>query len=134
MADATPRFKTLEPAEMTEEQRQVAAAIIAGPRGGMRGPFNALLRSPDLAERAQKLGEYVRFRSSLPARLNELAILITAREWSAQFEWHAHYQLAMKAGLAAEIADAIAARARPCAPTPRNSSRGGALLRQRNPG
>jgi 4-carboxymuconolactone decarboxylase len=107
------RFKQLAREEMTEEQRRAADAIVAGPRGGMRGPFNALLRSPELADRAQRLGEYVRFKSSLPARLNELAILVTAREWSAQYEWYAHRQLAEKAGLAPAIAAAIAEGRRP---------------------
>ena len=107
------RMKQLTQEEMTPEQRRVADGIVAGPRGGMRGPFNALLRSPELAERAQKLGEYVRFKSSLPQRLNELAILLTAREWGAQYEWYAHRQLAEKAGLAPAIAAAIAEGERP---------------------
>jgi 4-carboxymuconolactone decarboxylase len=103
-----PRFKPLTPEEMTPEQRQVAAAIVAGPRGGMRGPFSALLRSPELADRAQKLGEYVRFRSSLPKALNELAILVTARHWTAQYEWYAHARLAAEAGLAPALIAALA--------------------------
>jgi 4-carboxymuconolactone decarboxylase len=107
------RMKPLTPETMTPEQRRVADEIVAGPRGGMRGPFSALLRSPELAERAQKLGEYVRFNSSLDKRLNELAILVTAREWGAQYEWYAHRQLALKAGLAAAIADAIGEGKRP---------------------
>ena len=109
----TRRFKVLEPAEMTEVQRKAYEGIISGPRGGARGPFNALLRSPDLADRVQRVGEYVRFKSSLPARLNELAILMVARYWTAQYEWYAHRELAMKAGLDPKIADAIAARKRP---------------------
>jgi hypothetical protein len=98
---------------MSPEQRQVANDIVAGPRGAMAGPFNAWLRSPPLADRMQKVGEYVRFHSSIPHRLNELAILVTARAWSADFEWWAHYQIALKAGLDAKIADAIAAGRRP---------------------
>jgi 4-carboxymuconolactone decarboxylase len=98
---------------MSAEQKRVADAIQGGPRGGLRGPFNALLRSPDLADRFQKVGEYVRFQSSLPARLNELAILIVARKWAAQFEWHAHHQFAMQAGLDPAIAAAIAEGKRP---------------------
>jgi 4-carboxymuconolactone decarboxylase len=93
------RFKPLKPEEMTDEQRKVYQEIAGGPRGGVRGPFNPLLRSPELAERAQKLGEYLRFNSSLPPRLNELAILIVARTWTAQYEWYAHEKLALKAGL-----------------------------------
>ncbi|MBK1661962.1 carboxymuconolactone decarboxylase family protein [Paracraurococcus ruber] len=98
---------------MTAEQKRVAEAITAGPRGGLRGPFPAMLRSPEVAERFQKLGEYLRFQSSIPAALNELAILVTAREWSAQYEWYAHHLLAMKAGLPAAIAEAVAEGRKP---------------------
>jgi 4-carboxymuconolactone decarboxylase len=107
------RFPPLTPEQMSPEQRQVANEIVAGPRGGMSGPFNAWLRSPPIADRFQKVGEYVRFHSAIPHRLNELAILVTARAWSAQFEWWAHYQIALKAGLDVKIADAIAAGRRP---------------------
>jgi 4-carboxymuconolactone decarboxylase len=109
----TQRFKPLTPETMTPEQKQVADKIMAGPRKGMRGPFNALLRSPELADYAQKLGEYVRFKTSIPPRLNELAILLTARRWTAQYEWYAHHRLAMQAGLSADIAAAIAEGKRP---------------------
>jgi 4-carboxymuconolactone decarboxylase len=102
------------PAEAwTAEQRRVADGIVGGPRGGLRGPFPAMLRSPEVAERFQKLGEYLRFNSSIPAALNELAILVTAREWSAQYEWYAHHLLAMKAGLPAPIAQAVAEGRKP---------------------
>lgn len=108
-----PRFKQLEKAEMTDAQRKAYEAIVSGPRAGARGPFNALLRSPDLADRVQRVGEYVRFNSSLPARLNELAILITARYWNAQYEWYAHNLLALKAGLDPQVAAAVAQGKRP---------------------
>lgn len=108
-----PRFKTLTPETMTPEQRQVADSIVKGPRGGMRGPFNALLRSPGLADAAQKLGEHVRFKMTMPAPLRELAILLTARHWTAQYEWYAHNKIARDAGLAPAICDAIAERKRP---------------------
>ena len=107
------RFSPLQPERMSSEQKRVADAIQGGPRGGLRGPFNALLRSPELADRFQKVGEYIRFHSSLPARLNELAILIVARKWAAQFEWYAHHQFAMQAGLDPAIAVAIAEGKRP---------------------
>ena len=107
------RFSPLQPERMSSEQKRVADAIQGGPRGGLRGPFNALLRSPELADRFQKVGEYIRFQSSLPARLNELAILIVARKWAAQFEWYAHHQFAMKAGLDPAVAAAIAEGRRP---------------------
>ena len=114
----TQRFKPLTPETMTPEQKEVADRIMAGPRKGMRGPFSALLRSPDLADSAQKLGEYVRFKTSIAPRLNELAILLTARHWTAQYEWYAHRRLAMHAGLSPEIADAIAEGKRPGAMNP----------------
>ncbi len=107
------RFKPLAEADMTPEQLAAYREIVAGPRGAARGPFGALLRSPELAGHAQRLGAYVRFGSSLPARLNELAILVTARYWSAQFEWHAHHALALQAGLDPAIAADIAAGRRP---------------------
>ncbi|WP_200306508.1 carboxymuconolactone decarboxylase family protein [Paracraurococcus ruber] len=107
------RLPPIAPEAMTAEQKRVAEAITAGPRGGLRGPFPAMLRSPEVAERFQKLGEYLRFQSSIPAALNELAILVTAREWSAQYEWYAHHLLAMKAGLPAAIAEAVAEGRKP---------------------
>ncbi len=107
------RLPPIDPADWTPEQKKVAEEIVAGPRGGMPGPFNAWLRSPDLAARFQKVGEYARFHTSLPPALNEIAILLVARDWSAAFEWYAHYQLAMKAGLSPAIAEAIAHRRRP---------------------
>ena len=115
MADATgpERLPPIPPERMTPRQREVAEAIAGGPRGGLRGPFQAWLRSPEVADRFQRVGEYVRFQSSIPAALNELAILVTAREWTAQFEWHAHRELAMKAGLPPAIADAVARGERP---------------------
>ncbi len=108
-----PRFKTLTPETMTSEQRRVAEAIVKGPRAGMRGPFNALLRSPALADKAQQLGEHVRFKISLPPPLKELAILLTARHWTAQYEWYAHNRLAREAGLDPKICDAIAEAKKP---------------------
>jgi 4-carboxymuconolactone decarboxylase len=108
-----PRLPPLAEIDMNEAQRVVYRAIASGPRGAVSGPFNALLRSPELADRLQRVGAYVRFESSLPARLNELAILVTARYWSAQFEWYAHRQFAERAGLAPAVAEAIAEGRRP---------------------
>src|SRR5882672_10875483 len=108
-----PRFKPLVKSDMSEAQRKVYEEIASGPRAGVRGPFNAFLRSPELADRAQKLGEYVRFNTSLPERIKEFAILITARHWSAQYEWHAHHIHAMKAGLNPQIAADLARGKRP---------------------
>jgi 4-carboxymuconolactone decarboxylase len=113
MAQDGPRFKPLAPEEMSEAQRKVYQEIAGGPRGGVRGPFNALLRSPELADRAQKMGEYIRFNTSLPPRLSELAILVTARYWSSQYEWHAHYPFALKGGLPAKVAAELAQGRKP---------------------
>jgi 4-carboxymuconolactone decarboxylase len=109
------RFPPLEPDAMTAAQRAVAEAIVSGPRGGLRGPFQAWLRSPVLADRLQKVGEYLRFSSTAPRRLNELAILITARAWDAQFEWWAHHRLALEAGLDPAVAADLAEGRRPAA-------------------
>jgi 4-carboxymuconolactone decarboxylase len=108
-----PRYPELRPEQLTEAQTRVYQSIAAGPRGGVRGPFNALLRSPDLADRVQKVGEYLRFNTSLPARLNELAILVNARFWGSKYEWYAHRPLAEKAGLAPSIGEALAQNKRP---------------------
>jgi len=113
--DAPPRLPPIPESELNAAQRRVRAGIASGPRGGVRGPFDALLRSPEFADRLQKVGAYVRFESSLPPRLSELAILVTARYWGAQYEWHAHRRLAEQAGLAPAIADAIAEKRRPAA-------------------
>jgi 4-carboxymuconolactone decarboxylase len=102
---------TLE--KMTPAQRNIAEAIMNGPRGRMRGPFNAWLRNPVLADRLQKVGEYVRFNTSLDKRINEMAILMTAQAWGAQYEWYAHAPLAVKAGLDPSVVAAIGAGRKP---------------------
>ena len=109
------RFKPLTYAEMTPEQRAMIDHLLSGERGGTGGPFNVLLRSPEMGDIAQQLGARVRYHSSLPNRLNEMAILLTARDWTAQYEWYAHKRLALQAGLNPGIVDAIAAGRRPAA-------------------
>ena len=117
-AQAADRFPILTPEQMTPAQKTVAEAIMAGPRGQLSGPFNAWLRSPDLANRLQKVGEYLRFQSSVPTRLNEFAILTTARAWDSPYEWYAHYPLALKAGLKPAIAADLARGVRPAGMAP----------------
>ena len=107
------RFPDLSPDQMSPAQTRVADAIKSGPRGGIRGPFAVLLRSPELADRVQRLGEHLRFNSSLSPRLNEFAIIINARFWESKYEWFAHRPLAERAGLAQSIADAVARGERP---------------------
>ena len=113
----SPRFALLTEATMTPRQRESYQGIVSGPRKGARGPFNALLRSPEVADRVQKVGEYIRFQSTIPAALNEMAILITGRFWGAQYEFWAHSRLARTAGLPDPIIDAIAQNRRPSAMT-----------------
>jgi len=108
-----PTFKKLAESELNPAQLKIYQGLMAGPRGGVRGPFNALLRSPVLCDRVQSVGEFLRFESSIPARLNEFAILITARYWTSQYEWFAHYPHAMKGGLKPEIAADLAQGKRP---------------------
>ena len=98
----TPALDTLSP-----EQREVHESISSGPRGGVHGPLGVWLWRPELASRAQALGRYCRYDSSLPPRLSELAILTTARHWSAEFEWLHHKQPALDAGLDPNIIEAI---------------------------
>jgi 4-carboxymuconolactone decarboxylase len=99
--------------KMSAAQRSIADAIMAGPRKALSGPFNAWLRSPELADRLQKVGEYVRFNTSLDKRVNEMAILMTAQAWGSQYEWYAHEPLALKAGLDPAIVAAIGAGRKP---------------------
>jgi 4-carboxymuconolactone decarboxylase len=107
------RMAKIAPENMTEAQRRAAAEIAAGPRGEVRGPFNVLLRSPELMSPVQKVGEYLRFRCQLDRRIAEMATLIAARHWTQLYEWQAHHPLALKAGLKPEIAQAIAEGRRP---------------------
>jgi 4-carboxymuconolactone decarboxylase len=99
--------------KMSAAQRSTADAIMSGPRKALSGPFNAWLRSPELADRLQRVGEYVRFDTSLDKRVNELAILMTAQAWGSQYEWYAHEPLALKAGLDPAIVAAIGAGRKP---------------------
>jgi 4-carboxymuconolactone decarboxylase len=107
------RFKPLTYDEMTPAQKSMVEHLIAGPRGGVNGPFNVLLRSPEIGDLGQEFGGAARFKSSLPQRLYELAILVTARHWTAQYEWQAHHRSALQAGLSPAICDAIAQGRRP---------------------
>ena len=110
------RFPHLQPSDFTPRQKEVADAIQSGPRGGgLRGPFNALLRAPELCDLVQRVGAYVRYGSSIPAALNEMAICMAGRKWTAQYEFYAHRKLAIDAGLNPAILDAIANGTMPAA-------------------
>jgi 4-carboxymuconolactone decarboxylase len=99
--------------EMSPEQKRAYVEAAAGRRGHAPAPMKAWLKNPELARRAQKLGEFLRFEISLPARLRELAILVVARYWTAHHEWLAHKKIALEAGVGADIVADIAARRRP---------------------
>jgi len=107
------RMPPLAPETLDERQRAVAKALTEGPRGGVKGPFIPLLRSPELVEHVGKLGEYLRFGSTLEARITELVMVIVAREWTNHFEWTIHVPLAMKNGVPRATIDAIAEGRRP---------------------
>ena len=110
-----PRFKPLIESEMTDAQRKAAAELASGPRGKLNpdGPSALLLRSPELMSHVQKVGAYLRYNTSLPRKLNEFAILITARRWNVQMEWFSHHPLALEAGLDPKIAEDLAQGRRP---------------------
>ena len=101
------RYRDIAVAEMNPAQKRVHDQIVAGKRGRFGGPFQLLIRAPDICEHASKLGEHLRWGTSLPDRLSELAIITTARFWRAQYEWYAHAPLAEKAGVPAAAIEAI---------------------------
>jgi len=111
-AGAQDRMPPLSPDELTEQQAQALADFVAA-RGQPTGPWIALLRSPELMTRTRGLSDYLRFESVLPGWLREFVILMTARQWGQNYEWHAHYPLAIEEGFSAEMARAIAEGRRP---------------------
>jgi 4-carboxymuconolactone decarboxylase len=112
------RFKPLAYAEMTAPQKKMFENLISGERRGASGPFNVLLRSPEMGDLVQQFGASMRFHSSIPPKLNEMAIIITARNWTSHYEWYAHKAAAQRAGLSQGIIDAIAAGKRPSSMAP----------------
>src|SRR5689334_11878005 len=101
------RYREITAAEMDPAQKRVHDQIVAGKRGRFGGPFELLIRAPGVCEHAAPLGEYLRWGTSLPDRLSELAIITTARFWRAQYEWYAHAPLAEKAGVPAAAIEVI---------------------------
>ena len=109
MTTGPDRMPPIPQSEWTEAQRQAAAELIASPRGEVRGPFVPLLRSPEVLDRSQKLGEYLRYRSRVPQRLRELAILVIAHHWRQGYEWAMHAPLAVQAGVPVTLIESLAA-------------------------
>ncbi len=112
------RFPQLTLDDLDPDARALAEAITKFSSVGIGGPYNPMLRSPVMADRLKKLLDYLRFNSSLPLRLNELAILIQARLWTSQVEWYAHHPLAVKAGLAESVCADLKAHRRPAGMQP----------------
>ena len=110
---STDRMPAVAREQMTAAQKEAHDEIASGPRGAVFGPFVPLLRSPELTRRLQKVGEYLRYQAVLPRKITELIILLTAREWTQQFEWHHHLPLALAQGLNEKAAQAIADGRRP---------------------
>lgn len=107
------RYREISPAEMTQAQREVHDEIVAGKRGRFGGPFQLLIRAPEVCRHLSRLGEYLRWGSSLAPALSELAICLTARSIRANYEWHAHAPLAVEAGVPANAIEAIRTGAKP---------------------
>ena len=107
------RFAPLTWDTLNPAQKTMVNDLLSGTRTALNGPFNVLLRSPEMGNIAQKLGEYLRFRTAVPKKLNEMAILMTAKAWASQYEWVAHKSLALEAGLSPAVADDIQAGKRP---------------------
>ena len=112
-AAAQDRMPPIPKERMTEAQAKAAEELVSGPRGGLAGPFVPLLRSPEFMSRLQKTGEYLRFQNALGPKLTEFVILLTARQWTQQYEYVTHLPLALQAGVKPEVEDAIREGRRP---------------------
>jgi len=112
-ADKEQRFPLLKLDQLNEQQKPFADEILKVSSIGISGPYNMMLRSPQMGQRMFAMLDYLRFNTSVPRRLNEFAILIQARLWTSQVEWTAHYPLALKAGLSQAVADDLKVGKRP---------------------
>jgi 4-carboxymuconolactone decarboxylase len=110
---AQDRMPSISLEKMNDLQKKYAEEIIKGPRGALYGPFVPLIRSPELMDRAQRMGEYLRYKSAIGNKLSELVILVVARHWTQQVEWYIHEPIAIKAGIKPEVVQAIAVGRRP---------------------
>jgi 4-carboxymuconolactone decarboxylase len=112
-ASAQERLPIIPPAQYSAEQKQAAAEFEEARKIPVFGPFEPLMHSPQVMSQARAMGDYLRYKSALGNTLSELAILMTAREWTQDYEWSVHYPIALKAGIKQDVADAIAAGRRP---------------------
>ena len=112
-ARAEDRLPTIAPAQYNDEQKQAAAEFLTARKVPVFGPFEPLMHSPQVMSQARSMGDYLRYKSALGNTLSELVILVTAREWTQDYEWYVHHPIALKAGIKPEVADAIAEGRRP---------------------
>src|SRR6476659_8618624 len=112
-ARAQDRMPPIPADKLTDAQRRAIDEFKAARGADISGPFVPLLRSPEVMTRARAMGDYLRYKSSLPPRLSEFVILLTARRWTQQYEWNAHQAIALQAGVSREIVNAIAEGRRP---------------------
>ncbi|MBC3884324.1 carboxymuconolactone decarboxylase family protein [Undibacterium griseum] len=112
-AQAAERLPSIPPDQYNSEQKQAAAEFEAHRKVAVFGPFEPLMHSPQMMSQARAMGDYLRYKSAIGNTLSELAILITAREWSQDYEWYVHQPIAVKAGIKKEMTDAIADGRRP---------------------
>ena len=110
---AQERLPIIPPQQYNEEQKVAAEEFLEARNVPVFGPFEPLMHSPDVMNQARSMGDYLRYKSALGNTLSELVILITAREWTQDYEWFVHYPIALKAGIDADTADAIAEGRRP---------------------
>ncbi|MES2071718.1 MAG: carboxymuconolactone decarboxylase family protein [Pseudomonadota bacterium] len=112
-AFAQARLPTIAPEKYTEEQKKAAEEFLVTRKVPVFGPFEPLMHSPQVMSQARAMGDYLRYNSAIGNTLSELAILVTAREWTQDYEWYVHYPIALKMGIKKDIADAIADGKRP---------------------
>jgi 4-carboxymuconolactone decarboxylase len=115
---AQQRLPAIPPDQYTDDQKKAADAFLAARRVPVFGPFQPMMHSPEVMTIARSMGDYLRYHSAIGNTLSELVILITAREWSQDYEWHVHHPIALKAGISRETADAIADGRRPAGMSP----------------
>ena len=116
-AHAAERLPTIPPAQYSDEQKKAAEDFLATRKVSVFGPFEPLMHSPQVMSQARAMGDYLRYNSAIGNTLSELAILVTAREWTQDYEWYVHQPIALKMGIKPEVAAAIADGRRPAAMT-----------------
>jgi len=112
-AMAQSRLPTVSPDQYDDEQKKAAEEFLAARKTAVFGPFLPMMHSPKVMNLARSTGDYLRYHSSIGNTLSELVILVTAREWSQNYEWWLHYPIALKAGVNKDVADAIGDGRRP---------------------